>query len=112
MNLVYLLTYKTRVAYLIIIFNYNVLILTKVNNTTTFIVIIRYTMKGITVSKMVPNILVVDDSKAILIVMEAILNELGMSETITTCLSATEALNKVKADINYFDVIFTDLNIC
>ena len=111
MNLVYLLAYKTRVGYLIIIFNYSVIILTKVNNTTTFIVIIRYTMKGITVNKMVPNILVVDDSKAILIVMEAILNELGMSETITTCLSATEALDRVKADINYFDVIFTDLNM-
>ena len=57
------------------------------------------------------NTLVVDDSKAILIVMEAILNELEMSETTTTCLSAVEALSKVKADINYFDAIFTDLNM-
>ena len=68
-------------------------------------------MKEITVKKIVPNILVVDDSKAILIVMEAILNELGMSDTITTCLSAKEALDKVKKDINYFDAIFTDLNM-
>lgn len=68
-------------------------------------------MKGITVKKIVPNILVVDDSKAILIVMEAILNELGMSNTITTCLNAKEALEKVKEDINYFDAIFTDLNM-
>ncbi|MGY8874778.1 MAG: EAL domain-containing response regulator, partial [Pseudoalteromonas sp.] len=61
--------------------------------------------------KIVPNILVVDDSKAILIVMEAILNELGMSNTITTCLNAKEALEKVKEEINYFDAIFTDLNM-
>ncbi|QCU75527.1 EAL domain-containing response regulator [Pseudoalteromonas distincta] len=61
--------------------------------------------------KIVPNILVVDDSKAILIVMEAILNELGISNTITTCLNAKEALEKVKEDINYFDAIFTDLNM-
>jgi EAL domain-containing protein (putative c-di-GMP-specific phosphodiesterase class I) len=64
-----------------------------------------------TVKEVVPNILVVDDSKAILIVMEAILRELAMSETITTCLSAREALTKVTADINYFDAIFTDLNM-
>ena len=68
-------------------------------------------MKEITVKKIVSNILVVDGSKAILIVMEAILNELGMSDTITTCLSAKEALDKVKKDINYFDAIFTDLNM-
>ena len=68
-------------------------------------------MEEITVKKIVPNILVVDDSKAILIVMEAILNELGMSNTITTCLSAKEALEKVKEDVNYFDAIFTDLNM-
>ncbi len=71
----------------------------------------HYALKGITVKKVVPNILVVDDSKAILIVMEAILAELDMSETITTCLSATKALEKVKRDINYFDAIFTDLNM-
>ena len=62
-------------------------------------------------SKIVPNILVVDDSRAILIVMEAMLNELGVSETIVTCLSAKEALERVKVDINYFDTIFTDLNM-
>ena len=49
--------------------------------------------------KIVPNILVVDDSKAILIVMEAILNELGMSNTITTCLNAKEALEKGAAKL-------------
>lgn len=54
----------------------------------------HYALKGITVKKVVPNILVVDDSKAILIVMEAILAELDMSDTITTCLSATKALEK------------------
>lgn len=61
--------------------------------------------------KVKPNILVVDDSKAILIVMEAILSELELLETTTTCLSATEALEKVKVDINHFDAIFTDLNM-
>ncbi|WP_372762464.1 EAL domain-containing protein [Pseudoalteromonas sp.] len=59
----------------------------------------------------VPNILVIDDSRAILIIMEAILCELDMSDTITTCLTAGEALEKVTADINYYDAIFTDLNM-
>lgn len=58
-----------------------------------------------------PNILVVDDSKAILIVMKAIFNELEMSQSTTTCLNPVKALEKVKADINYFDAIFTDLNM-
>jgi len=57
-----------------------------------------------------PNILVVDDSKAILIVMKAIFNELEMPE-VTTCLSAVTALEKVKPDINFYDAIFTDLNM-
>ncbi|GAA78810.1 EAL domain-containing protein [Pseudoalteromonas sp. BSi20495] len=61
--------------------------------------------------KMVPNILVVDDSKAILIIMEAILSELDMSEKVVTCLSAAEALEKVANDINRFDAVFTDLNM-
>lgn len=61
--------------------------------------------------KIVPNILVVDDSNAILVVMRAMLNELDMSQTITTCSSAIQALDKVKADINHFDAIFTDLNM-
>lgn len=58
-----------------------------------------------------PNILVVDDSKAILIVMEAILNELAVSQNITKCLSAQQALTKVTAEINFYDIIFTDLNM-
>ena len=57
-----------------------------------------------------PNILVVDDSQAILIVMKAIFNELEMPE-VTTCLSAVTALEKVKPDINFYDAIFTDLNM-
>ncbi|MBQ4859113.1 EAL domain-containing response regulator [Pseudoalteromonas carrageenovora] len=61
--------------------------------------------------KIVPNILVVDDSMAILIVMEAILKELGLSETITTTLSARDALDKVKTNPTYYDAIFTDLNM-
>ncbi len=53
------------------------------------------------------HILVVDDSKAILIVMHAILNELEVPH-ITTCLSAEEALEKVKKAPRFFDAIFTD----
>jgi EAL domain-containing protein (putative c-di-GMP-specific phosphodiesterase class I) len=85
--------------------------LTKPKKTTTFIVTTSSILKRIPMKKIVPNILIVDDSKAILIVMEAILRELDMSDTITTCLSATEALEKVTADIKYFDAIFTDLNM-
>ena len=59
----------------------------------------------------VPNILVVDDSKAILIVMEAILNELGVSNKVTKCLSAQQALTHVTDDINFYDIVFTDLNM-
>ncbi|MBE0456372.1 MAG: EAL domain-containing response regulator [Pseudoalteromonas prydzensis] len=61
-------------------------------------------------SKAVRNILVVDDSKAILIVMQAILNELDVAN-VTTCLDAAEALNKVKANPLLFDAVFTDLNM-
>ena len=56
------------------------------------------------------HILVVDDSKAILIVMQAILNELEITN-ITTCLSATDALDKIKKAPHYFDAVFTDLNM-
>ena len=56
------------------------------------------------------HILVVDDSKAILIVMQAILNELEISH-VTTCLSAEEALEKVKKAPHFFDAIFTDLKM-
>ena len=56
------------------------------------------------------HILVVDDSKAILIVMQAILNELEVPH-VTTCLSACEALEKIKKAPHYFDAVFTDLNM-
>lgn len=61
-------------------------------------------------TKLAKNILVVDDSKAILIVMEAILNELEIPN-ITTCLSAQEALYKVKSAPLKYDAVFTDLNM-
>ncbi|KPH60013.1 diguanylate cyclase [Pseudoalteromonas porphyrae] len=55
-------------------------------------------------------ILVVDDSKAILVVMQAILNELDVPH-ITTCLDAQEALEKVKKSPLLYDAVFTDLNM-
>ena len=61
-------------------------------------------------TKLAKNILVVDDSKAILVVMEAILNELEIPN-ITTCLSAQEALYKVKNASLKYDAVFTDLNM-
>ena len=61
-------------------------------------------------TKLAKNILVVDDSKAILVVMEAILNELEIPN-ITTCLSAQEALYKVKNATLKYDAVFTDLNM-
>ncbi len=61
-------------------------------------------------SKLARNILVVDDSKAILVVMEAILSELEVPH-VTTCLSAQEALDKVKQSPQRFDAVFTDLNM-
>lgn len=56
------------------------------------------------------SILVVDDSKAILVVMQAILNELNVPH-VTTCLSAKDALDKVKKHPYLFDAVFTDLNM-
>jgi len=85
--------------------------LAKLGCTTIFIVTTHLIVKEITMKKIVPNILVVDDSKAILVVMEAILSELDMSNNITTCLSALDALEKVNADVDFFDAIFTDLNM-
>lgn len=61
-------------------------------------------------SKLARSILVVDDSKAILVVMEAILNELEIPH-VTTCLDAQEALDKVKSSPLLFDAVFTDLNM-
>ncbi|MGO2128884.1 MAG: EAL domain-containing response regulator [Pseudoalteromonas prydzensis] len=61
-------------------------------------------------TKAARNILVVDDSKAILVVMQAILNELDVAN-VTICLDAAEALNKVKANPHFFDAVFTDLNM-
>ncbi|OUS71792.1 diguanylate cyclase [Pseudoalteromonas sp. A601] len=61
-------------------------------------------------TKLARNIMVVDDSKAILVVMEAILNELEVPQ-VTTCLSAQEALDKVKQSPFLYDAVFTDLNM-
>ncbi|WP_404341499.1 EAL domain-containing protein [Pseudoalteromonas mariniglutinosa] len=61
-------------------------------------------------TKSARHILVVDDSKAILVVMQAILNELGIHH-ITTCLDANEALEKIKKAPSFFDAVFTDLNM-
>ena len=61
-------------------------------------------------TKLARSILVVDDSKAILVVMQAILNELNVPH-VTTCLDAQDALNKVKAKPYFFDAVFTDLNM-
>ena len=56
------------------------------------------------------HILVVDDSQAILMVMQAILAELGV-EHVTCCESAEAALSLVKQQPKTFDAIFTDLNM-
>ena len=56
------------------------------------------------------HILVVDDSQAILMVMQAILDELGV-EHVTCCESAEAALSLVKQQPKTFDAIFTDLNM-
>ena len=61
-------------------------------------------------TKLARSILVVDDSKAILVVMQAILNELNVPN-VTTCLDAQDALNKVKTNLYTFDAVFTDLNM-
>ena len=67
-------------------------------------------IQGMNMVKSNRHILVVDDSKAILIVMHAILNELEVPH-ITTSLSAEEALGKIKKAPKYFDAVFTDLNM-
>ncbi|MFY8300443.1 EAL domain-containing response regulator [Pseudoalteromonas sp. SS15] len=56
------------------------------------------------------RILVVDDSQAILMVMQAILAELGV-EHVTCCESAQAALSQVEQQPKVFDAIFTDLNM-
>ena len=56
------------------------------------------------------RILVVDDSQAILLVMQAILAELGV-EQVTCCESAQNALSLIEQQPNNFDAIFTDLNM-
>ena len=56
------------------------------------------------------HILIVDDSQAILVVMQAILNELNV-HNVTTCLDANEALEKVKKTPHLYDAVFTDLNM-
>jgi EAL domain-containing protein (putative c-di-GMP-specific phosphodiesterase class I)/ActR/RegA family two-component response regulator len=56
------------------------------------------------------HILVVDDSQAILMVMQAILNELGIKQ-VTCCDSAEYALELVAKNPRRYDAIFTDLNM-
>ncbi|GMM86173.1 EAL domain-containing protein [Pseudoalteromonas sp. MTN2-4] len=56
------------------------------------------------------RILVVDDSQAILMVMQAILAELGV-EHVTCCESAQAALSLIEQQPKAFDAIFTDLNM-
>lgn len=56
------------------------------------------------------HILIVDDSKAILVVMQAILKELDV-HNVTTCLAASDALEKVKKSPLSYDAVFTDLNM-
>jgi EAL domain-containing protein (putative c-di-GMP-specific phosphodiesterase class I)/ActR/RegA family two-component response regulator len=56
------------------------------------------------------RILVVDDSQAILLVMQAILAELGV-EQVTCCESAQAALSLIEQQPKAYDAIFTDLNM-
>lgn len=56
------------------------------------------------------RILVVDDSQAILLVMQAILAELGV-EQVTCCGSAQAALSLIEQQPTAYDAIFTDLNM-
>jgi EAL domain-containing protein (putative c-di-GMP-specific phosphodiesterase class I) len=59
-----------------------------------------------------PNrqVMVVDDSQAILMVMKAMLTELGITN-VTACSSASQALAKIAQAPRSFDAIFTDLNM-
>ncbi|CAM4111001.1 EAL domain-containing response regulator [Pseudoalteromonas byunsanensis] len=56
------------------------------------------------------QVMVVDDSQAILMVMKAMLTELGIQE-ITTCISADQALEKIAQAPRRYDAVFTDLNM-
>ncbi|WP_434362200.1 EAL domain-containing response regulator [Parasalinivibrio latis] len=56
------------------------------------------------------NILVIDDSEAILLVMQTMLNEIGY-HNITTTNSPHHAIDMVYAAPERFDVILTDLNM-
>ncbi|MBQ4838175.1 MULTISPECIES: EAL domain-containing response regulator [Pseudoalteromonas] len=56
------------------------------------------------------RILVVDDSHAILVVMQAILSELDI-EHVTAVDSAAKALEKIRQSPYPYDAIFTDLNM-
>jgi EAL domain-containing protein (putative c-di-GMP-specific phosphodiesterase class I)/ActR/RegA family two-component response regulator len=58
----------------------------------------------------VNKIMVVDDSQAILMVMKAILTELGVMH-ISCCSSATQALQKIQQTPHQYDAVFTDLNM-
>lgn len=56
------------------------------------------------------RVLIVDDSPAILMVMQAIMSELNVA-SVTTFNSAVDALGTLKKRLHEFDVIFTDLNM-
>lgn len=58
----------------------------------------------------VNKIMVVDDSQAILMVMKAILTELGVTH-ISCCSDATQALQKIRQAAHQYDAVFTDLNM-
>ena len=56
------------------------------------------------------NILIVDDSEAIRIVMDAILQDLSIGD-IHTCSSGETTLKSIQSRPSYFDLIFVDLNM-
>lgn len=66
--------------------------------------------KGMRMPSSIKKIMVVDDSQAILLIMQAILSELGLTN-VTCCNEAKQALQEVKRSVQPYDAIFTDLNM-
>ena len=66
--------------------------------------------KGMRMPSSIKKIMVVDDSQAILLIMQAILSELGLTN-VTCCNEAKQALQAVKRSVQPYDAIFTDLNM-
>ncbi|WP_440054862.1 EAL domain-containing response regulator [Pseudoalteromonas sp. T1lg65] len=56
------------------------------------------------------RVMIVDDSQAILVVMQAIMSELDI-ESVTTCRSAAQAVEKIRQTPHQYDIVFTDLNM-